>query len=718
MTKIAEGDLPGSTRGIAEKGSLMKLKPTSILLAFLLAAVIAAGPSGIASSAAEAALGKCTNLRWTDTAVLKWDKVENTNTYQIVVTLCNGTKKFSDSLVVMNQNSCDLEDTIVSLIRANMSSADGASYRVEASVQALTTDTGKYMDGESANAPSMRYMRSTYKDALSRNGWYMRSGSWYYYSAGRKQTGWVTFLGKKFFLDKNGRMMQKCWVGDRYFKRGGEMALNEWVGGIYVDSKGCRSAKTSLPLKSWSKTAKGWRFKKKNGKFARDGWLKIKNAWYYFDKDGNMKTGWLTDGGKKYYLSSANDIRSGRGMMLTGWVRIKNQYYWFDRSGAMATNTWVDRKQYYVGKNGRRLSWVTYANLRNVSTTNRLGMYVYSDNAAPEQSIAGYDKAYKSGNRIMVCDLRFTKDAVPVCFHDEEIGYARNADGSVPDQKPAISKHTLKELNNYDYGIKWGDRYKGTKALTLAQMAKWIKEHPDTELYIEAKVDTMSDALLKKTSAVLKKYGITNRSSILFPVSKSTDTRPKRMHRISPSLRIGVFKYSLGNVLYQQLKSAKGPQNDVFVWCWSKTDLDNATVQKLRSLNAQFESGTLDKFDDIIHYYARGSAYAYVTGLETDGAVFIRALKTATLHNKAVWKNTAKGKKYKQIDGTFARSKWVGIRDKFYHFDKNGIMQTGWLKIGSKTYYLGSDGARVTGSVTISGHKYQFGENGVLIKNR
>ena len=103
----------------------MKLKPTSILLAFLLAAVIAAGPSGIASSAAEAALGKCTNLRWTDTAVLKWDKVENTNTYQIVVTLCNGTRKFSDSLVVMNQNSCDLEDTIVSLIRANMSSADG-----------------------------------------------------------------------------------------------------------------------------------------------------------------------------------------------------------------------------------------------------------------------------------------------------------------------------------------------------------------------------------------------------------------------------------------------------------------------------------------------------------------------------------------------------------------------------------------------------------------
>lgn len=694
----------------------MKLKPTSILLTFLLAASISFCAAGIAPFAAETALGKCTNLRWTDTTVLKWDKVGNTNTYQVVVSLCNGTRKYSDSLIVTNQVSCDLEDIIVDLIRANMASANGASYRVEASVQALTTDTSKYSDGESANAPSLRYMKSTYKDAMSRNGWYMRSGSWYYYSAGKKQTGWVTFLGKKYYLDKDGRMMKKCWMGDRYFKEGGEMARNEWIGGIYVNSKGLKSAQTSLPLKSWSQNAKGWRFRKKDGKYARNGWIKIKNAWYYFDKSGYMKTGWLTDGGNKYYLSTTKDISSGRGMMLTGWVRIKKQYYWFDQSGAMAKNTWVDRKQYYVGKNGRRLSWVTYANLRNVSTSNRLGLYVYSDNAAPEQSIAGYDKAYKNGNRIMVCDLRFTKDKVPVCFHDEEIAYARQADGSVPGWKPAISKLTLNELNNFDYGIKWGKQYKGTKALTLARMAKWIKEHPDTELYIEAKVDNMSDTLLKKTAAILEKYRITDRSSILFPVSESTDTRPKRMHRISPSLRIGIFKYTLGNVLYQQLKSAKGPQNEVFVWCWSKTDLDSTTVQKLRSLNAQFESGTLDKFDDIINYYAKGSAYAYVSGLETDGAVFIRALKTATLHNKAFWQNTAKGKKYKQIDGTYARSRWIRINDKYYHFDGSGIMQTGWLKVGGKTYYLGSDGARVTGSVTISGHKYQFGENGVLIK--
>ena len=694
----------------------MKLKPASKLLAFLLAAAISFSAAGITPFAAEAALGKCNNLRWTDSTVLKWDKVENTNTYQVVVSLCSGTRKYSDSLVVTDQASCDLEDMIVDLIGTNMASAKGASYRIEASVQALTTDTGKYSDGECANAPSLRYMKSTYKDAVNRNGWYMRSGSWYYYSAGKKQTGWVTFLGKKYYLDKDGRMIKKCWMGERYFKEGGEMARNEWVGGTYVNSKGLKSAQTSLPLKSWSQNAKGWRFRKKDGKFASDGWLKIKNAWYYFDKNGHMKTGWLTDGGNKYYLSTAKDISSGRGMMLTGWVRIKKQYYWFDQSGVMAKNTWVDRKQYYVGKNGRRLNWVTYASLRNVSTTNRLGLYVYSDNAAPEQSIAGYDKAYKSGNRIMVCDLRFTKDAVPVCFHDEDIGYARNTDGSVPDGKPAISKLTLKELNNYDYGIKWGDKYKGTKALTLARMAKWIKEHPDTELYIEAKVENMSDALLKKTSAVLEKYGITDRSSILFPVSKSTDTRPKRMHRISPTLRIGIFKYSLGNVLYQQLKNAKGPQNEVFVWCWTKTDLDSTTVQKLRSLNAQFESGTLDKFDDIINYYAKGSAYAYVSGLETDGAVFIRALKTATLHNKAAWKNTAKGKKYRQIDGTYARSRWLRINGKYYHFDGNGIMQTGWLKIGGKTYYLGSNGARVTGTVTISGHKYQFGEDGALIK--
>lgn len=94
------------------------------------------------------------------------------------------------------------------------------------------------------------------------------------------------------------------------------------------------------------------------------------------------------------------------------------------------------------------------------------------------------------------------------------ISYARYSDGSEPGSRPSVSKLTLKQLNKYDYGIKWGDKYKGTKVLTLEQMAAWIAKHPDTELYIEVKT------------------------------SKMTAT---------------------------QIKKAKGANNDVFMWCWEKT---------------------------------------------------------------------------------------------------------------------------------------------------
>lgn len=661
-------------------------------------------------------LGKSSELRWTGTAVLHWNAVKNTTKYKIIVYLHNGTKKYSKSLTVQGKKSYDLEDTIVALIKANKSKFKGASYKITASVQALTTNTKYYKNGSSVQSPSLRYMQSTYADAVSRNGWYLRSGYWYYYVAGAKQTGWVTFLSKKYYLDPEGRMKKNCWVSNRYLKEGGEMARDEWVGKYYVDSNGYKVDGKTLNSKKWTNTSKGWRFKKKNGSYAKNQWLKINHAWYYFDKNGYMKTGWLTLNGKKYFLSRSKDISTGRGTMKTGWVKTGGRYYWFDSDGVMAKDEWVDKKQYYVDSNGRRLDWITYDNLRNVSTTNRLGLYVYSSGAAPEQSIAGYEKAYKSGNRIMVCDLRFTKDGIPVLFHDENVEYARNTDGSKPGSRPSVSKLTLSQLNKYDFGIKWGSKYKGTKVLTLEKMAQWIKAHPDTEMYIEVKVNNLTSAQIKKTASILEKYDVTNRSSALFPVSKSSDTRAKRVHNALPTLRIGIYKYTIGNVLYQQLRSAKGPNNDVFVWCWNKTKLDSSIVKKLRSLNAQFESGTMDDFDDIIKYYSRSSAYIYSTSIETEGSVFHKVLKSTTLHDKGKWVSSSKGRKYKQIDGTYARNKWVKVSGKYYHFNSSGIMQTGWLKLSGKKYYLNSKGARVTGTVTISGHKYQFNSSGVLIK--
>ena len=59
----------------------------------------------------------------------------------------------------------------------------------------------------------------------------------------------------------------------------------------------------------------------------------VHGAWYYFDTDGFMHTGWLTDtDGKSYYLESV--VGTGQGQMVTGERSINGRKYIFDEDGA------------------------------------------------------------------------------------------------------------------------------------------------------------------------------------------------------------------------------------------------------------------------------------------------------------------------------------------------------------------------------------------------
>lgn len=665
-----------------------------------------------------AALAKGTNLRWTATTVLKWDAVKNTNKYLVKVSLVNGTKTYTKSVTVTGKTYVDLESQINALIKANKAALSGAAYTVTASVQAIATDTAHYKNGAAAKAPSFRYLRANFQESVSRNGWFLRGGKWYFYEAGVKKTGWIWFLGRKYYLGDDGVMRTACWVGNKYLKPSGEMAKDEWVDGFryYVDAQGNKVRGEVFSVKRWTRNKNGWRYKRVNGTYAKNGWLTISHRTYYFDSEGYVKTGWITESGKKYFLNNSGDIASGYGARCTGWKTVGSYTYWFDDDGVMAKDSWVDRGQFYVGSTGHKLSWINYANLRNVNTSNRLGYYVYSHGTPPEQSIAGYDLSYKKGNRIMVVDLLFTKDNVPVCFHDNEVKYARLKDGRRPSSAPNVAKMTLAQLREFDYGISKGEAYKDTPPLTLEEMAKWIRSHSDTEMYIEVKASSMNAEQIKKTTALLSKYKITDRSSMIFGVSGTTDTRAQRVHKAAPTLRIGFMTRTVGATVYSQIAKAKGTNNEVFLWCWPDTRLTTSAVQTLRTKNVQFEFGTLDTFEEIIGYYSKGTAYSYTSGVETDGAVFRNLLSTATFHDAARWESSGASWKYRQIDGTYARSKWLTIGGKNYHFNSKGIMQTGWLNIGGKLYYLDAKGIMVTGTRTIAGKKYKFGADGVMIR--
>ncbi len=82
---------------------------------------------------------------------------------------------------------------------------------------------------------------------------------------------------------------------------------------------------------------------------------------------------------------------------------------------------------------------------------------------------------------------------------------------------------------------------------------------------------------------------------------------------------------------------------------------------------------------------------------------------------KGWWEQTPSGQwKYIYSDGTYAVDQWLEIKGYWYHFDRNGIMQTGWLKDGGNKFYLDPSGAMATGWRWIDGTYYYFAGGGAL----
>ncbi len=73
-----------------------------------------------------------------------------------------------------------------------------------------------------------------------------------------------------------------------------------------------------------------------------DGWEKVGTTYYYY-KNGEKVTGWVSSYNKWYYMDAAND-----GAMVTGWNEIDGYMYYMTQSGDAVTG-WqiVDGDQYY-----------------------------------------------------------------------------------------------------------------------------------------------------------------------------------------------------------------------------------------------------------------------------------------------------------------------------------------------------------------------------------
>lgn len=76
----------------------------------------------------------------------------------------------------------------------------------------------------------------------------------------------------------------------------------------------------------------------------------VVSDFYFFNGNGEMVTGWLSDAtGKTYFLETAETSEQGK--MTRGWKKIAGKDYYFNSDGTLLRNG-MTSDGYYVDENG------------------------------------------------------------------------------------------------------------------------------------------------------------------------------------------------------------------------------------------------------------------------------------------------------------------------------------------------------------------------------
>ena len=253
----------------------------------------------------------------------------------------------------------------------------------------------------------------------------------------------------------------------------------------------------------------------------------------------------------------------------------------------------------------------TYQNV--IRSINRIGYDVYNYDTPPQQSIESFKMAYDKGFRVLLCDLRFTSDNVPVLHHDDNINtYALNADGSEIQDTVLIAETTYEKLLEYDYGLYKGQQYKGTKIMHLKDMLKLCKKL-GCELYIEVKA--MNEAQCKIACDLVRMYAMENKTS--WCGEDGQETMRYVVDNIDTA-RVSTMPLNINDGTINWLNRFKTGKNEVFFFAWDATELSEELVRKLIDNNIKFEIGTLDTEAGILNYFKQDDIYYYCTGIESN----------------------------------------------------------------------------------------------------
>lgn len=118
----------------------------------------------------------------------------------------------------------------------------------------------------------------------------------------------------------------------------------------------------------------------------------------------------------------------------------------------------------------------------------------------PQNTIIAFQKAIELGVDVIELDVSISKDGQVIVFHDSEVSRLTDGEGFIKDL-------TLSEIKKLDAGVKYEDRYRGTKIPTLSEAVEAIYQS-GVRLCIEIKArkEDFWEGIEDKVIQILNNY--------------------------------------------------------------------------------------------------------------------------------------------------------------------------------------------------------------------
>ncbi|MDU6208216.1 MAG: cell wall-binding protein [Clostridium perfringens] len=418
------------------------------------------------------------------------------------------------------------------------------------------------------------------------------------------------------------------------------------------------------------------------------GWKKIDDEWYYFNGNGTLKTGWLSLGGKRYYLNDQD------GNMVIGALAIEGKQYYFNSNGELIKKTdWLKGKNletggicwYYFDEEGN-----LQKGFKNIDGVN----YYFTENgfmATGVQNVKQKDGNYKL--------MLFSENGKFI----DKAGWYEVKDGSNDSSWYYInSDYTLatglKEINNKLY---YFDPDSGMMISNKLQEVV-MKDGSKKDYYFNnngvALINNEGWQSQKENNKIMWQY-LKNEQSV--SGLQEINGKTYYFNENTSYMETGVVDTGKGIYLFDD----NGAKVNKTGWIQNKGHwyyLNNDSTVKRDWLNSGYSWYYLNDNGIMATQWKKVNDYWYYFG--SNGAM------------QKDWKEINRNWYYLRNDGIMT-TQWEKVNDYWYYFGSNGAMQKDWKEINNNWYYLRDDGIMATQWEKVNNYWYYFGSNGAMQKD-